>query len=134
MENGFFQIDSRLQSLSEQALQKAAPAFRVIDATTEYNQQKVLSAFIEKQVSESHFTATTGYGYGDRGRDKLDEVFARAMGTEDALVRHSILSGTQIRRADQPDEEISLTLPEEETVPEEELDTTLPGETAENAA
>ena len=46
----------------------------------------------------------------------------------------SILSGTQIRRADQPDEEISLTLPEEETVPEEESDTTLPGETAENAA
>ena len=94
MENAFFQIDSRLQSLSEQALQKAAPAFCAIDANTEYNQQKVLSAFIQGQVSESHFTATTGYGYGDRGRDKLDEVFARAMGTEDALVRHSILSGT----------------------------------------
>lgn len=61
---------------------------------TEYNQQKVLAAFIESGVSESHFTATTGYGYGDRGRDKLDEVFAKAMGAEDALVRHSILSGT----------------------------------------
>lgn len=54
----------------------------------------MLAAFIENRVSESHFVKTTGYGYGDRGRDVLDSVFAMSMGTEDALVRHSIVSGT----------------------------------------
>lgn len=94
METPFFSVDKRLLALSDKALERAAGAMAHIEAVTEYNQQKVLSAFIEGQVSESHFVATTGYGYGDRGRDKLDEVFARAMGAEDALVRHSILSGT----------------------------------------
>ncbi len=94
METPFFPIDPRLLALSDKAMERAAGAVARIEAVTEYNQQKVLSAFIEGQVSESHFVATTGYGYGDRGRDKLDEVFARAMGAEDALVRHSILSGT----------------------------------------
>jgi len=45
-------------------------------------------------VSESHFVASTGYGYGDRGRDTLDEVYAKALGAEDALVRHNFVSGT----------------------------------------
>ena len=94
METPFFSIDSRLRALSDQTEAAVCAAFQRIDAITEYNQQKVLSAFIQGGVSESHFTATTGYGYGDRGRDKLDEVFARTMGAEDALVRHSILSGT----------------------------------------
>lgn len=90
----YFQIDKRLLALSERAMEKASASFASIEANTEFNQQKVLAAFIENQVSESHFTPTTGYGYGDRGRDKLDEVFAQSLGAEDALVRHSILSGT----------------------------------------
>ena len=94
METPIFLIDHRLRAISDQAEAEACAAFQRIDVVTEYNQQKVLAAFIESGVSESHFTATTGYGYGDRGRDKLDEVFAKAMGAEDALVRHSILSGT----------------------------------------
>ena len=94
METPFFLIDHRLRAISDQAEAEACAAFQRIDVVTEYNQQKVLAAFIESGVSESHFTATTCYGYGDRGRDKLDEVFAKAMGAEDALVRHSILSGT----------------------------------------
>lgn len=73
---------------------RAAEAFARIEENAMYNQQKVLAAFIHNKVSESHFTATTGYGYGDRGRDVLDAVFAEAMGTEDALVRHYLLSGT----------------------------------------
>ena len=60
----------------------------------EYNQQKVLKAFVDCKVSESHFGITTGYGYGDRGRDKLDEVFANVFGAEDALVRANFVSGT----------------------------------------
>lgn len=93
-QNPFFQFDSKLTLLAEQTEHSLQQTFAEIDAITEYNQQKVLSAFIKHGVSESHFTATTGYGYGDRGRDKLDEVFADIFETEDALVRHSILSGT----------------------------------------
>ncbi len=94
MESPFFDISPALAKASDEALARAEKVFRSIDETTEYNQQKVLSAFIKHRVSESHFVSTTGYGYGDRGRDELDLLFADVMGTEDALVRHSIVSGT----------------------------------------
>ncbi len=94
METPFFKIDPRLQAVSERAMKRAAEAFARIEENAMYNQQKVLAAFIHNKVSENHFATTTGYGYGDRGRDVLDAVFAQAMGTEDALVRHYLLSGT----------------------------------------
>ena len=94
MAEAFFNIPAALQAASDTALVRCEEAFKRIDAVTEYNQQKVLSAFIEHRVSESHFVPTTGYGYGDRGRDALDALFAQVMGAEDALVRHSIVSGT----------------------------------------
>lgn len=94
MESPFFQIPAALRDAGDRAVKYIAPSLQQIDEITEYNQQKVLSAFIDHHVSESYFVPTTGYGYGDRGRDKLDEVFATVMGTEDALIRHSIVSGT----------------------------------------
>ncbi len=94
MDMTFFPVDARLAALSDEAEIKAREAFARIDAIAEYNQQKVLSAFIRHNVSESHFVPTTGYGYGDRGRDALDEILADIMGAEDALIRHSIVSGT----------------------------------------
>ncbi len=94
MNSPFFNIDPRLENLSGQAEEKARSAFSAIDEITEFNQQKVLSAYIRHQVSETHFIPTTGYGYGDRGRDALDEILADIMGAEDALIRHSIVSGT----------------------------------------
>lgn len=94
MNSPFFNIDPRLEILSGQAEEKAKSAFSAIDEITEFNQQKVLSAYIRHQVSETHFIPTTGYGYGDRGRDALDEILADIMGAEDALIRHSIVSGT----------------------------------------
>lgn len=94
MNTPFFTVDKRLEALSRQAMDEVAKSFAAIDEVTEYNQQKVLRAFIDHHVSETHFAPTTGYGYGDRGRDTLDEVFAQVMGAEDALVRHSIVSGT----------------------------------------
>jgi len=94
MNSSFFDIPESLRSAADRAMAQITPAFDRIDEITEYNQQKVLSAFIQHHVSESYFVPTTGYGYGDRGRDKLDEVFATVMGTEDALIRHSIVSGT----------------------------------------
>lgn len=94
MKTPFFTIDPRLTTLADRALKRAEEAFQNIEEITEYNQQKVLAAFIEEKVSEPLFYPTTGYGYGDRGRETLDALFARIMGTEDALVRHSIVSGT----------------------------------------
>lgn len=94
MNSEFFSFDSQLIALADRAQSGAKEQFSRIDEITEYNQQKVLSAFIHHRVSESHFVTTTGYGYGDRGREVLEEVFAEVMGTEDALVRHSILCGT----------------------------------------
>lgn len=94
MDTTFFQVNEKLQTVSDKAEEAIRSMFAHIDSVTEYNQQKVLSAFIRHQVSESHFMPTTGYGYGDRGRDALDEILADIMGAEDALIRHSIVSGT----------------------------------------
>ncbi len=90
----FFQIDPKLCALCEQAEQKASPSFQEIERIAQYNSEKVLSAFIKHSVSESHFTPSTGYGYGDRGREVLDEVLAEIMGCEDALIRYNFMSGT----------------------------------------
>lgn len=94
MNTAFFKVDPRLEQLSDKAEQAAAAAFAEIERVTEFNQQKVLSAYIRHRVSETHFNPTTGYGYGDQGRDALDEILADIMGAEDALIRHSIVSGT----------------------------------------
>ena len=74
MEQTFFKFDDKILKASERALERAEHSFSRIERNTEYNQQKVLSAFIENRVSESHFTETTGYGYGDQGREVLDKV------------------------------------------------------------
>jgi cystathionine beta-lyase family protein involved in aluminum resistance len=66
-----------------------------IDCIKEYNQIKVIKAMQKNNLSDSHFSGTTGYGYDDRGRDVLDAVFADVFKAEDALVRHQIVSGTQ---------------------------------------
>ena len=94
MDMTFFPVDARLADLSDRAEEQVKNAFARVDEISAYNQQKVLSAFIRHNVSESHFVPTTGYGYGDRGRDALDEILADIMGAEDALIRHSIVSGT----------------------------------------
>ena len=68
--------------------------FRQIDRIFELNQLKVLSAMQESKVSEACLVETTGYGYNDIGRDRLEEVYARVFRTEDALVRSQIVCGT----------------------------------------
>lgn len=94
MKQKFFNISEKVQTAADKALLKLKPQFEVTDEITEYNQQKVLSAFIKNNVSESMFQESTGYGYGDRGREVIDRVFADIMGTEDALVRHNFTCGT----------------------------------------
>lgn len=90
----FFEFSDELKALDKKALEKVKPYFDEIDKVTEYNQQKVLKAFIDNRVSEPDLGISTGYGYDDSGRDKLDKVLAQCLGTEDALIRHSFASGT----------------------------------------
>lgn len=92
--NSFFTVDPKLESISNEVREGLRDVFAGIDRTTEANQHKMLSAFIRHGVSESHLIASTGYGYGDRGRDTLDAVLADVMGAEDALIRHNFVSGT----------------------------------------
>ena len=66
----YFKIDTQIKEAAEKAAHMVEDVILKIDETTDYNQQKMLSAFIEAGVSESHFVASTGYGYGDRGRDE----------------------------------------------------------------
>lgn len=90
----YFKFNEKLEKYSDLATQKAEMRFKYIDDITEYNQTKVLNAFIKNKVSEMHLGTSTGYGYGDIGRDTLDRVFADCMGAEDAIIRHSFASGT----------------------------------------
>ena len=94
LESPFFQIDTRILALADQAESRCQPIFAAIDERAEYNAMKVLAAFSNHRVSETHFVGSTGYGYGDLGRDALDAVFAQIVGAEDALVRHNFVSGT----------------------------------------
>lgn len=92
--NSQFQFDPSLLTLAENAERTAAAAFAKIEAVERRNAEKVLGAFIRHGVSAAHLQGSTGYGYGDRGRDTLDEIYAEAFGCEDALVRSSLASGT----------------------------------------
>ena len=92
--SSFFTFDKRVQHAAAQAERLCGPYFARIEDTYEYNQGKVLDAFRKGRVAESHFVPSTGYGYSDRGREVLDEVFAAALGAECALVRHNFVSGT----------------------------------------
>ena len=92
MTDNFFGFDDRILALADKAEKNCD--FTQIDRIKEYNANKVLSAFMENKVSEQCFYGSSGYGYGDVGRDVLDSVYARVFGTEDALVRHNFVSGT----------------------------------------
>lgn len=93
-ETNFFNIDNKLIELDKKALERSKKQFEHIDSITEYNQLKVLKAFIKNGVSESTFAGSTGYGYDDRGREVLERVMADCMGAEDSLMRHNFVSGT----------------------------------------
>ncbi len=90
----FFEISEKIKAVSDDALIKAKAKFDEIEDITEYNQQKVLASFIRNRVSEADFAGSTGYGYGDTGREKLDRIYAEVFGAEDAIVRHGFTCGT----------------------------------------
>ncbi len=90
----YFKIDEKLLALSHRAEELARAGFGKIEENQRYNQQNMLAAFSRAGVSERHLFGSTGYGYGDQGRDVLDQVYAYALGAEDALVRWNFVSGT----------------------------------------
>ena len=89
-----FGISDKTLKLVSEAEESIKEQFKHIENICEINQLRVMKAFADNRVSDSHFVATTGYGYDDLGRDTLDRVYANIMGAEDALVRHNFISGT----------------------------------------
>lgn len=89
-----YNINQRVFDLYKEAIKDVEPQFSIYDEIREYNQMKVLNAFQEERISDSHFTNSSGYGYDDIGRDSLDKVYARVFNCESALVRPHFVNGT----------------------------------------
>lgn len=89
-----FNIDEKVIKASEKAMKLCRERFKEIEEVQEYFQLKMLAAFQKARVSESSFSGSTGYGYGDVGRETLDKVYADVFDAEDALVRHNFVCGT----------------------------------------
>lgn len=96
MENQYKElgISKEVYTFGEEILEELKERFLAIDETVEYNQLKVLKGFHKNRISDAHFTATTGYGYNDLGREGLEAVYADVFGAEDALVRPQLTCGT----------------------------------------
>lgn len=89
-----FGISKKIEDLSTKVEQEVENEFRKIDEIAQINSLKVLKAFQDNEISEMHFGSTTGYGYGDVGRDTIEKVFANVLKAEDSIVRGQFISGT----------------------------------------
>jgi len=89
-----YKINSKTIGLYDIAIKDVQGEFEKLDEVREFNQLKVLTALQDERISESHFTNSSGYGYGDIGRDSLDKVYARIFNCESALVRPHFVNGT----------------------------------------
>ena len=83
-----------VEDLIIKAEEELKEQFKKVDEICEYNSRKVLDAFRKNGVSDMHFGTTTGYGYNDMGRDKLEQVYSDIFHSEDSLVRSQFISGT----------------------------------------
>lgn len=89
-----YKISDKVINYLDLAEKDTEVEFKYYDEIKEFNQAKVLAAFQHEKISDAHFTNSTGYGYGDIGRDTLDKVYARIFKAEAALVRPHFVSGT----------------------------------------
>lgn len=87
-------MDEKIIKLVKDSEKELDEEFKKIDEICEYNSLKVLNAFWNNKLSESHFSQTTGYGYDDIGRDVIEKIYAEIFGAEDALVRSQFISGS----------------------------------------
>ena len=83
-----------IRELIEEEEQKVQEQFKKADKICEFNSRKVLDAFRQNNVQETDFGTTTGYGYADIGREKIEKVFSQVLHAEDCIVRSQFISGT----------------------------------------
>ena len=86
-----FGISKEIENLANKVEQEIKLEFEKIDKIKEENSLKVLMAFQKNNLSDMHFGGTTGYGYGDMGRDTIEKIFAEVLGAEDSLVRNQFI-------------------------------------------
>ena len=89
-----FNVSDKVLQLSKQAEEDLKEIFNNVDDLCFKNSSKVLNSFIDNRISEIHFNSTSGYGYNDIGRDKIEDVFSQVLGAEDSLVRNQFISGS----------------------------------------
>lgn len=87
-------MNESMTNLVNKVNEKIKSELDYIDDLCEKNSLRVLNAFKKNMITESHFNATTGYGYNDAGRDAIERVYADVLGAEDSLVRNQFISGT----------------------------------------
>lgn len=89
-----FGVSNYILDLSEKVQKEIEPVLKKIDEVCSYNSLKVLEAFQKNRLCEAHFNSTTGYGYGDIGRETIEKIYSDIMGAEDSLVRSQFISGS----------------------------------------
>ena len=89
-----FGVSNYILDLSEKVQKEIEPVLKKIDEICSYNSLKVLEAFQKNRLCEAHFNITTGYGYGDIGREAIEKIYSDIMGAEDSLVRSQFISGS----------------------------------------
>ncbi len=89
-----FNIREDIIELMKKSEEEIKPVFNKIEEVCEYNSVKVLKALQDNNISDMHFGTTTGYGYGDIGRDTIEKVFAQVLNAEDCLLRNQFISGS----------------------------------------
>jgi cystathionine beta-lyase family protein involved in aluminum resistance len=87
-------ITEEVVNLIKDSEAECQEVFKKIDEVCDYNSLKVLTSFNKNEISEACFNETTGYGYNDLGREKIEQVFKDVLGSEDALVRGQFISGS----------------------------------------
>ncbi|MCF0125020.1 MAG: methionine gamma-lyase family protein [Clostridia bacterium] len=87
-------MEQDIEKLSQEVEKELKPIFEEIEKNCELNSKKVLKAFQECELQEKHFNTSTGYGIGEQGRDKIEEIYSHIFKAEDALVRTQMISGT----------------------------------------
>lgn len=92
MEN--LELKNKVRKIVNEAEAELTEQFRLVDEVCEFNSEKVLEAFQKNRVTEADFGSTTGYGYDDIGREKIERVFADVLHAEDCIVRGQFISGT----------------------------------------
>ena len=87
-------MEENLEKLVKEVEEELKPQFQELDRICEINSKKVLDAFQECDLQESHLNSSTGYGIDEPGRNKIEEIYSKIFKAEDALVRTQLISGT----------------------------------------